>query len=212
MIVGSEGGRQLVETTIAALNTDTTLTRRSIKDAIASLTIGSASCAVLMTNRQISTTQTQMLGAACRANTQWNHLCQSDHDQAGANFQPLMDTDSTELLQQGVATGVATFEMFLDSLEWTRDDIDRTICHQVGVAHQKLMLESLRLDSQNDFVTFPDLGNTGSAALPISLATAADQDFLNAGQRVALLGIGSGINSVMIGCQWHHMHVGISEG
>jgi 3-oxoacyl-[acyl-carrier-protein] synthase-3 len=203
LIVGSEGGRQLVETTINALNSDHSLTRKSIKDAVASLTIGSASCAILLSQIDKSRSQNQLVGGAVIANTQWNHLCQSDHDQAGANFQPLMSTDSNELLLQGVQTGVTTFEKFLTSTQWQRSDIDRTVCHQVGVAHQKLMLESLRLPLDRDFATYPILGNTGSAALPISLALAAETGFIPAGARVGLLGIGSGINSIMLGCQWN---------
>ncbi|MEZ6095736.1 MAG: 3-oxoacyl-ACP synthase III [Pirellulaceae bacterium] len=207
IVVGSEGGRQLVETTIAALNRDQSLTRKSIKDAIASLTIGSASCAILLTNRERSRSKTQLQFAAVKANTRWNHLCQSDHDQAGANFQPLMATDSNELLQQGVQTGVMTFEKFLETGNWTRADIDHSICHQVGVAHQKLMLDSLGLPIERDFATYPILGNTGSAALPISLGLAAEAGFLKPDSKVALLGIGSGINSIMIGCNWQNTFV-----
>ncbi len=48
------------------------------------------------------------------------------------------------------------------------------------------------------------LGNTGSVALPITMAMAAEQGLLTAGDQVALLGIGSGINSLMIGLDWQH--------
>ncbi len=211
LIVGSEGGRQLVETTIDALNQDSRLTRKSIKDAVASLTIGSASCAVLLTNQILSTTATKVVGGVARANTRWNHLCQSDHDSAGANSQPLMSTDSNELLQQGVMTGKETFDKLLTTLNWQLESINKTICHQVGIAHQKLMLDSLGLKIENDFATFGFLGNTGSAALPISLAVANCENFLSQNDRVALLGIGSGINSIMIGCDWGKCHVALSE-
>ncbi len=203
LVVGSEGGRQLVETTIDSLNTDNRWNRKTIKDSIASLTIGSASCAILLTNESLSTTGNQLIGAAVRAHTQWNALCQSDHDQAGAHFQPLMSTDSNELLVQGVQTGVATFEKFLKVTNWNREKIDHTVCHQVGIAHQKLMLESLGITPEKDFVTYPWLGNTGAAALPISLALAAQDHFLKSRSHVALLGIGSGINSIMLGIQWN---------
>lgn len=202
LVVGSELGRGLVETTIDALNRDESLTRKSVKDSFASLTIGSASCAVLLARRELSRSQTRLLAGAVRANTRWHALCQSQHDLAGANFQPLMATDSTELLNQGVQTGVDTFEDFLRESQWTREAIDRTVCHQVGVAHRKLMLESLGLSVERDFVTFPWLGNTGSAALPITAARAAEEGQLLAGNRVALLGIGSGINCVMLACEW----------
>ncbi|MFN6110286.1 MAG: 3-oxoacyl-ACP synthase III [Planctomycetota bacterium] len=202
LVVGSELGRGLVETTIAALNRDQSLTRKSIKDSFASLTIGSASCAVLLVRRDLSRSHTRLVNGVVRANTRWHALCQSDHDLAGADFQPLMATDSTELLTQGVQTGVDTFGDFLAATGWTRESIDRTVCHQVGVAHRKLMLDSLGLPVERDQATFAWLGNTGSAALPITAARAAEEGGLKPGERVALLGIGSGINCVMLACEW----------
>lgn len=202
LVVGSEGGRQLVETTIRTLNADTSLTRKSIKNAIASLTIGSASCAVLLVHRELGESGSQFLGGAVRANTVHHELCQSHEDQVGATMQPLMDTDSEALMKAGVATGVETMDPFLDAVGWARTDIDRTVCHQVGIAHQKMMLESLGVDPANDFATFDWLGNTGSAALPSAMAVAGEKNFIQAGNRVGLLGIGSGINCTMLGVQW----------
>src|SRR5262249_50322495 len=56
LVVGAEGSRQLVETTIEALNNDASLTRDQIKLSIASLTIGSGSAAVLLCHRSLSLT------------------------------------------------------------------------------------------------------------------------------------------------------------
>ena len=158
LVVGSEGGRQLVETTINTLNRDTTLTRKSIKSAVASLTIGSASCAVLLTHASISQTQNRLVAAAVNANTQFHDLCQSHNDQAGVEMQPLMKTDSEKLMHHGVETGMATLPNFLEQSQWSVTDIDRVICHQVGVAHQKLMLQSLGINPDLDYSTFPWLG------------------------------------------------------
>ena len=214
LVVGSEGGRQLVEHTIDTLNRDSTLTRKSIKDAVASLTIGSASCAVLLTHRSISKAQNQLLSVAINANSRYHDLCQSHDDQAGANMLPLMKTDSELLMQQGVQTGIDTMAQLLGSSNLQISDFDRTVCHQVGAAHRKLMLESLNLDPAIDFPTFSWLGNTGAAALPISLAIGCEQGFIQRKQRVALLGIGSGINCVMLELMWHHTQVlgGIWQG
>jgi 3-oxoacyl-[acyl-carrier-protein] synthase-3 len=63
------------------------------------------------------------------------------------------------------------------------------------------------LSVERDFVTYPVLGNTGSVALPLSLAAAAASGTLQAGDRLALLGIGSGINSVMLGATWQQTQV-----
>lgn len=202
LVVGSEGGRQLVENTIATLNRDATLTRKSIKSAVASLTIGSASCAVLLTHASLSKTGNRLTAAAVNANTQHCQLCQSHNDQAGADMLPLMKTDSEQLMRHRVETGVETMQDFLTEASWQVAEIDKAVCHQVGVAHQKLMLESLGIDPALDFATFPWLGNTGSAALPITMAIAAETGFVTAGDRVALLGIGSGINCTMMAVQW----------
>ena len=211
LIVGSEGGRQLVETTIDSLNRDQTLTRKSIKPAVASLTIGSASCAVLLTHRSISKTGNLLSAAAATANTQFNDLCQSHQDQAGSEMAPLMDTDSEQLMARGIETGVTNMSEFLRVSGWAVGDIDKTVCHQVGGTHRKLMLESLGVPEQKDYATFGWLGNTGSAALPVTLAIACEQGFIVPDDRVALLGIGSGINSIMIGVQWRESLIGSAK-
>jgi 3-oxoacyl-[acyl-carrier-protein] synthase III len=202
LVVGSEGSRQLVETTIDALNRDTTLTRQTVKNAVASLTIGSASCAILLTHKDISHAGNRLTAAAARAHTQHHALCHSGDDEAGVGMSPLMNTDSETLMREGIATGAATFEKFLAESGWSREEIDKTFCHQVGSGHRKLMLESLGLSGDTDFTTLEWLGNTGSAALPITMALGLEQNFAKSGDRLAMLGIGSGINSVMLAVEW----------
>lgn len=203
IVVGTESGRHLVDNTIATLNESSNLSRNDIKLAVASLTIGSASCAMILCDKELSRTGNQLIGAGVRAHTQHHDLC---HSIAGKNEtgvgNPLMQTDSEKLMAEGIATGAATFQDFLGATSWSPDQIDRTICHQVGQTHRRLVLEKLGLSIDNDFATVQWLGNTGAAALPTTLALAAQTQFLEAGQNVALLGIGSGINCVMLGAQW----------
>lgn len=209
LVVGTEGSRQLVETTIDQLNEDSRLTRKSIKSAIASLTIGSGSCAILLVHRELSRSGNRLLGGAVRANTRFHDLCHSGADEAVASgMQPLMETDSETLMREGVRTGVDTFGEFLGAMDWHRGDIDKTICHQVGPTHHKHMFDSLGLDQNKDFTTVEWLGNTGSVALPITLAVAAERNHLQPGDQVAMLGIGSGINCVMLGCTWQRSLIG----
>lgn len=73
------------------------------------------------------------------------------------------------------------------------------------------MFESLGLDPQIDFATVETLGNTGSAALPITLALGAEQGRLRANDHVALLGIGSGINCLMLAVEWQKKEVRIAN-
>jgi len=209
LVVGTESSRPLVETTIEALNGDESLTRSSIKSAVASLTIGSASAAVLLADRELSRTGNRLHAAAARANTDFHQLCQGSRDEAiGSGMQPLMETDAEQLLREGIATGVETFRDFLEASDWELESIARTFCHQVGSTHRKLMLESLGLALERDFVTFPWLGNTGSVALPVTMALGLQGGHVQRGDRVALLGIGSGINCVMLAVDWQQSLVG----
>jgi 3-oxoacyl-[acyl-carrier-protein] synthase III len=64
------------------------------------------------------------------------------------------------------------------------------------------MLSELGLPLDRDYQTFETYGNTGSAALPLTLMKASDAKFFKKGDKVALLGIGSGLTSTMLGLEW----------
>jgi 3-oxoacyl-[acyl-carrier-protein] synthase-3 len=206
LVVGTEGSRQLVETTIRHLNENRSLTRDDVKLAVASLTIGSGSAAVLLCDRELSRTQHRLTSAVARANTEFCELCHSGRDEAADGMQPLMTTDSERLLREGVALAEEAFQEFLSAADWSADEIDKTFCHQVGNAHRKLLFQALQLDTRIDFGTFEFLGNTGTVALPISAAIGIERGLVQPGDRVAMLGIGSGINTLMLGVEWAGVH------
>ena len=204
LIVASEGSRELVETTIEALNADESLTRDSVKTAMASLTIGSASAAVLLVHRELSRTGNGLLGASARTNTAAVTLCHSGRDESVAGgMRPLMQTDAEALMHEGVALGREAFGHFLDEVGWRTGDVSKTVCHQVGSAHRKLLLEQLGLRPAIDFSTYPWVGITGAAALPVTLAIGIEKQHYGGGDRVAMLGIGSGINVLMLAVEIH---------
>src|SRR3954469_12195427 len=70
LVVGTEDSRPVVEHTIELLNADHTFTRDTVKSAIATFTLGSASAAVLLTHSSISRTQHRLLGGAVRSFSQ----------------------------------------------------------------------------------------------------------------------------------------------
>jgi 3-oxoacyl-[acyl-carrier-protein] synthase-3 len=203
VVVGTESGRALVENTIRELNSNASLTRNDIKLSIASLTIGSGSAAVVLCHRDLSRTGNRLLGGVMRANTEQCGLCQSGRDEsADAQMQPLMRTDSETLMREGIAVGKLAFDDFLAELGWQHGDINKTFCHQVGKAHQKLMFETLGLDPKIDYTTLEYLGNTGSVAAPMTAAIGIENGRLQKGDKAALMGIGSGINVIILGLQW----------
>jgi 3-oxoacyl-[acyl-carrier-protein] synthase-3 len=196
IVVGTECGRQLVDNTVAKLNSDLSLTRDSIKDSFASLTIGSASAAIVLCHQRLSRTGARLRAATVYADTAHHDLCQSE------GLAQVMVTDSEKLMRAGVAAGAANFERLLDSAGWTRERINQTFCHQVGAAHRKMMLDALGLPIENDYATVDWLGNTGSAALPSALSLGLEAGAVKRGDRVALLGIGSGVNCLMMAVEY----------
>ncbi|MGE0606246.1 MAG: 3-oxoacyl-ACP synthase III [Pirellulales bacterium] len=203
LVVGTESGRDLVENTIEHLNRDTTLSRNDIKLAVASLTIGSGSAAVLLVDRDLTRTGNRLQGGLVANDTAHSHLCQSGSDEAAAGgMKPLMRTDSEALLHAGVALARRAFPDFAAAVEWPLGAIEKTFCHQVGQAHRKLMFQALDIDPRCDFSTVEFLGNTGAVAVPLTAALGIERGHLQPGDRVALLGIGSGINVVMLGMEW----------
>jgi 3-oxoacyl-[acyl-carrier-protein] synthase-3 len=198
LIVSGENGGPLLESTINELLNNPKIDRKNIKKYIANLTIGSAATALLITSKDLSPDAPQILGGAFETDSSANHLCRGD-----GNTQTLvMETDSEELLKYGVALAKSTWQSMLTNLNWTNNTPDLVLTHQVGSAHEKLSLDSLELNHLKTYKTYPFLGNTGSSALPITLMMAQEEGILKKGERVALLGIGSGLSSIMLGVEW----------
>ncbi len=202
VVVGTETGRGLVEGTIDSLLRDESLTRKSIKSAFASLTIGSGSAAIVLAHKDLSATQHRLMGGAVLSDTAGHNLCAGGVEAAvHGDSRPRMETDSEALLHAGIALAERTWQQTKKELGWSNADVDRVFTHQVGKQHRNLLMEKLELDPHLDFPTVERFGNTGAAALPMALAMGLEQDPPPAGTRLALLGIGSGLNSVMLGVE-----------
>lgn len=205
IVVGTETSRALMETTIDELNTNQEYTRKTIKDAFASLTIGSGSAAILLVNSGLSRTGNRFRGAIVQANSDGAALCRSQVDvtAGGRASGQTMKTDSETLLHTGVELAADAFTRFEPEFGWNADDLDRIFCHQVGRAHQKLLFETLGLDVTKNFATLPYCGNTGSVALPTAAALGIESGFAREGEKLGLFGIGSGVNVVLAALEWN---------
>lgn len=198
LIVSGENGGPLLENTVDELLNNPNIDRKNIKKYIANLTIGSAATAIMITHKDLSPDSPAVLGGAVETDSSANHLCRGD----GNTHSLVMETDSEELLKYGVALGQSTWQKARAELGWDNKNVDFVLTHQVGTAHEKLSLESLELNKIKTFRTYPFLGNTGSSALPITLMMADEQGLINKGENIALLGIGSGLSSIMLGVKW----------
>ncbi len=200
LVVAGESSRNLVKTTIDQLRGAAKITRAEFKAAFASLTIGSGAAALVLTHDSVTRVAHRLVGGAVRNATEHNELCRGSEDTGvTADSSMSMRTDAELLLEGGCALAASTWTVFKKVLGWSQDEISRTYCHQVGAAHRDRLYESIGMDASHDFSTFEFLGNVGSVSLPLTMAMALERKPLACGEKVAMLGIGSGLSCMMLG-------------
>jgi 3-oxoacyl-[acyl-carrier-protein] synthase-3 len=201
MVVSCETARQIIDTTIERLLDS--LNMAVFRKSIATLTGGSGAVAVILTASERSARGHRLLGGAIRNAVEHHTLCTwGPADGLPASGLHVMETDSVGVLKNGVDLGVATFRDFKTELGWPDDKPDKIICHQVGATHQRTILDAAGISPDKDFTTFRYLGNMGTVSLPLTAAIAAERGFLASGDLVGFLGIGSGLNCLMLGIRW----------
>lgn len=203
LIVSCESAREINESTIERLNAEPTM--EGYKLSLATFTGGSGAVAFILTDGSFAGERPRLKGGVARAAPEHHRICRWDFAGPSANGVPSAQyaaTDAVSVLKYGVALGAETWRDFLAEMQWKSEEIDRVICHQIGSANRETMLRTLGVPEEKDFSTFEYLGNTGTVALPLTAALADERDFLERGDRVAFLGIGSGLNCIMLGWDW----------
>jgi len=201
LVVSAESSRAIIDATVKRMLDDPTLERFRL--GLATMTGGSGAVGVVLTSTDYSDAGHRLVGGVALAAPEHHKLCKwrPSRGLLGETTNR-MDTDASGVLVHGVALGKRTWQRFLQELGWHAEDVDKIICHQVGGAHRKTVLEAIGLSEERDFSTFETLGNIGTVSLPMTAAIAEEQGFLSEGDRVGFLGIGSGLNCLMLGVQW----------
>ena len=193
LIVDGESSRHITEATIERL-LQPGIEEEQFRAEFASLTLGSGSAAMVMSRRELAPEGHSYLGSVTRAATEFNKLCYGQMDR--------MVTDTRVLLTEGLKLATKTFAAAREALGWVVDELDQFIIHQVSKAHTESLMKLLGLDSKKVHRIYPHLGNIGPASVPIALANAVALGKVTDGDRVALLGIGSGLNCSMAEIVW----------
>jgi 3-oxoacyl-[acyl-carrier-protein] synthase-3 len=204
VVVGCESSKPLVEATIDRLLKDPDITRDKLKLAFATLTLGSGAVAAVLTHSSLSQDGHRLLGGVTRAASQHNGLCRIEADVSffALDELPDMRTDYEGVLKNGLKLAPDTWEATKQELGWRNSDVDKVFTHQVSTVHSKLLFKTLGLDEAKNFSTVEYLGNIGSVSLPITMAIGIDQGCLKSGDKIATLGIGSGLVCLMLGLEW----------
>ena len=136
----------------------------------------------------------RFLGGVTLAATEHCKLCTAQVDQ--------MITNTKKLFHHGLELGLKTWELAREVLNWRIEDLDQFIIHQVGKAHTEKFARTLGVPLSKIFQLYPDHGNIGPAGVPIAFSKLVASGTLKAGDRIAFMGIGSGINCSMAELVW----------
>jgi acyl-CoA:acyl-CoA alkyltransferase len=202
LVVSCESAREINDIMIKRM-----LEERSMghfASSLATLTGGSGAVALLITDGSLSHGgRRRLLGGVTQAAPEHHGLCLwGVQDDGSGRFVQSMRTDAVNVLNHGVELGRRTWEAFLAEMGWQGTDVERVICHQVGAAHQSAILSALGIPEDKDFASYEFLGNMGTVSLPLTAALAEERDILAPGEKVAFLGIGSGLNCLMLAVEW----------
>lgn len=198
LICSGENGKSLMDWTLNELGKPEQ-TRKSVKPYFANLTIGAGGVAAVLCRADLAPECPRVVTGTVRTDSASNLLCEGGSSGHG---ELQMLTDSEELLRAGIQLAQSTWSAFTAESGWCGADIDKFICHQVGSAHRRQLFDSLELDINKDYITYPTWGNVGSVSCPLTLAKAIDEGVIDSGDRVAVLGIGSGLSCLMLALEF----------
>jgi 3-oxoacyl-[acyl-carrier-protein] synthase-3 len=193
LVVDGETADLAYEKTIERM-TRPEATEEEFRNEMATLTLGCGAAAMVLARAELAPGAPRYRGGVTRAATQWNSLCRGNLDR--------MVTDTKMLLTEGLKLAQKTFIAAKQALGWAVDEMDEFVIHQVSKVHTQAFIQAFDIDPKKVLTIFGEHGNIGPASVPIVLSKLREMGRLKKGDRVALLGIGSGLNCSMAEVVW----------
>ncbi|MDQ3288083.1 MAG: 3-oxoacyl-ACP synthase III [Pseudomonadota bacterium] len=193
LIVDGETANLAYEKTLERLSAPD-VTEEQLRNEMATLTLGCGAAAMVMARAELAPGAPRYRGGVTRAATQWNGLCVGNLDR--------MVTDTKQLLTEGIRLAQKTFIAAKLALGWVVEELDEYVIHQVSQVHTQAFIKAFGIDPKKVLTIFAEHGNIGPASVPIVLSKLREMGRLKKGDRVALLGIGSGLNCSMAEVVW----------
>jgi len=170
------------------------VTEEQFRNELATLTLGCGAAAMVMSRSDLTPDAPRYKGGVTKAATQWNTLCRGNLDR--------MVTDTRMLLIEGLKLAKKTWIAAKQALGWVADEMDEFVIHQVSQVHTAAFVKAFGINPKKVLTIFNEHGNIGPASVPIVLSKLREMGRLKKGSRIALLGIGSGLNCSMAEVVW----------
>jgi 3-oxoacyl-[acyl-carrier-protein] synthase-3 len=194
LVVAGEAGRDIIESTIQHLRRED-VSKADFMQNIATLTLGEGAVAMMLSHRDATRSHHRINGAVSLAATEHNQLCVASPTQ--------MRAYPSKLLVASANLIAKTWKLATKTLErWNDDQIDLYAPHQVSTHNTLAVIRAIGATESKCKLTFPWLGNTGPVGLPTALAMAGEEGQVKEGDHVGLMGVGSGLNCMLMSVTW----------
>ncbi|HHW4678748.1 MAG TPA: 3-oxoacyl-ACP synthase III [Xylella sp.] len=193
LVVNGETANQVYEKTLERMSAST-VTEQQFREEVAALTLGCGAVAMVLARTELLPDAPRYKGGVSRSATEWNKLCRGNIDR--------MVTDTRLMLIEGMKLTQKTFAVAKQVLGWAVEELDQFVIHQISRPHTEAFIKSLGIDRAKVMTIFREYGNIGPASVPIVLSKLKEMGRLKKGDRIALLGIGSGLSCAMSEVVW----------
>lgn len=190
LVVNGEDAREVQEATMKRLSAPD-ITADDVLAQFATLTLGSGAAAMVLGKADQHPEGHRIVAAVSRAATEHQDLCVGDN--------ALMHTDLKGLLEAGLQLSADLWSDAEAEFDWSQG-MDRYVIHQISQVHTNALCGRLGINPDLVPRTFPEHGNIGPVSVPFTLA--GEVDTLEGGDRVLLMGIGSGLNASCLEIEW----------
>ena len=193
LVVDGETSRFTMDATIERLASDA-CDERTFREQFATLTLGSGAVAMVLSRADSPERGRRYLGGLTRSSTAHADLCLGHVHE--------MKTDTKGLLLAGLELAGHTWKEALSAFDWDPSAVDTYVVHQVSKVHTKAVCDTLGLDIDRFPLIYPHFGNIGPAGVPTVLSRSVEDGTISSGDRVMLMGVGSGINAAAAEIVW----------
>jgi 3-oxoacyl-[acyl-carrier-protein] synthase-3 len=193
LLVDAESSRYTVECTIERL-LQPDVGHRMFRDQFATLTLGSCGVAMVLGRSNLVDNGHAYRGGVTLAATENNQLCTGHMHE--------MVTDTKALTEAGLELALKTWAKAVDELGWQHDTHQHYAQHQTTKGHADKFAAVIGLEPDKVYRLYPEYGNVGPAGVAVVLSKLEKEELVTAGERIAMMGIGSGLNCSMVEVVW----------
>jgi len=191
LIVSAEKGGTVMRNSMRAM-----INREKGAECLASLTLGDGSMAVLVCSPSFRAEAPIRLKAFSRTTlSKYAECCilpSGDHP---------MVTDSHALFEGALSHFPSMVNNLLDDIQWSINDVDVIIPHQASLKIIKKGMAAIGFPMEKCAISIDRYGNMASVSVPFTLMQVLEERTLKEGDRIVVLGFGSGLSFSMMALQ-----------